>query len=146
MMMAAAKAADVRVLMVDDEQRVLDSLSGVLVAANGVRLVGTLPSADDLVPTVIQLRPQVVLLDLDMPGRSAAEAIEDLRYRGDPARVLVLSAHMQDWRVRGALAFGAAGYIHKDDAPDAIFEGLSAVMDGVRYLSPRIAEAFPDLV
>ena len=145
-MAAAAPAATyLRVLMVDDEQSVLDSLGPLLTPDHGLQVVGALSSADALVQSVIRLRPDVVLLDLDMPGRSAVEAITDLRYRGDPAKVVILSAHMESWRVRGALAYGAVGYIHKDDAPEAIFESLPYVMQRLRYLSPRIAAAFPDL-
>ena len=144
-MAAATAATPNRILLVDNQPAVLDALEGLLAPARGIEVVARLPSADDLVQTVVRTRPDMIVLDLDMPGRSALAAVQDLRYRGDPVRVVILSAFMKDWQVRGAFAYGALAYVHKDDAPDALFAALSCARERKRYLSPSIAAAHPDL-
>ncbi len=145
--MGGVKAADcIRVLVVDDELGVRDALARVLTPDRGLDVVGSLATADQLVTMTVQLQPDIILLDIDMPGRNSLEAVEDLRYRGHPARVLALSGTMEDWAVRGAVAFGAMGYILKDDAPEAVYEGIAAAMAGRRYFSPSVAQFYPGLL
>lgn len=129
---------EIKVLVADDDARVRASLPPLIDAWGGYRVVGALASCDGLVPAVIREQPDVVLIDLDMPGRSPFHAIEDLRYRGSRCRVLVLSALGDEPTVRGCLAAGAHGYVLKEDGPEALREGMATVLAGKLYLSPGI--------
>jgi DNA-binding NarL/FixJ family response regulator len=137
--MVAHAIATCRVLVVDDDQRIRSALPRLIASWPGYEVVGTRDSAEDLALSVVRLRPDVVLLDLDMPGRSPLHAIEDLGYRGKPAKVLVLSALGDAPSVRASLDAGAEGYVLKDDGPEALREGLEAVLMGGRYLSRGLA-------
>lgn len=130
----------VRVMLVDDDARIRASVPPMVASWAGHTVVDVLPSADSLISAVVKHQPDVVLLDLDMPGRSALEAISDLGYRGSDAKILVLSALDDAPLVRASLGAGARGYILKDDGPSAIHVGISTVMDGRRYLSPGLIE------
>ena len=130
-----------RVLVVDDDERVCSAVPRLIASWSGYQVAGVLTSADDLAQAVIRGRPDVVLLDLDMPGRSPFHAMQDLRYRGRPCKVLVLSGLVDEPSIRAALDAGADGYVAKDDGPEAIREGLEALVKGGVYLSPRIAAA-----
>lgn len=137
--MVAQGTSTCRVLVVDDDQRVRAALPRLIESWPGFEVVGVRESADGLGLAVVHLRPDVVVLDLDMPGRSPIHAIEDLGYRGKPAKVLVLSALGGAASVRASLDAGAEGYVLKEDGPEALREGLEAVVMGGRYLSRGLA-------
>lgn len=138
--MMATRSAATRILLVDDDAQVRSSVPPLLLAIDeSYRVVTSLPSADNLADAVIRHQPDIVLLDIDMPGRSPFHAIEDIRYRGGPTRVVVFSALGDAPTVRACLAAGAAGYILKMDAPEALQEGIETVLAGRRYLSPGVA-------
>lgn len=128
-----------RVLLVDDDERVRSAIPAMIASWPGYTVLPALDRADDLAQRVVRDRPDVVLLDIDMPGRSPFHAMEDLRYRASPAKVLVLSALADAPTVRACLHAGAAGYVLKEDGPEALREGIETVLMGSRYLSPRVA-------
>ncbi len=129
----------VSVLLVDDDARIRESVPRML-ASWGHSVVAVFSSADALIAAVVRHQPDVVLMDLDMPGRSAVEAISDLRYRGSKASVIVLSALDDPRWVKMSMDAGAKGYIVKTDGPLAIHIGISTVRSGRRYLSPSLIE------
>lgn len=131
-----------RVLLVDDSPEVRRALMPVL-AGWGYAVVGSLESADELVRALVSEHPDVVLLDIAMPGRSALHAVEDLRYRGSPAKVLVYSAMCDAETVRRYLTAGALAYVCKDDSAHELREGLMAARAGRRYLSTSAARSLP---
>ena len=137
--MVAQATSTRRVLVVDDDQRIRSALPRLIASWPGYEVVGVRDNAHDLALAVVRLHPDVVLLDLDMPGRSAIHAIEDLRYRGKPAKVLILSALADPALIRASLDAGAEGYVLKEDGPEALREGLEAVLMGGRYLSRGLA-------
>lgn len=136
--MASRGTNEIRVVVVDDDARVRAAIPPLINAWSGYRVVEAIGSCDELIGTVIREQPDVVLIDLDMPGRSPFHAMEDLRYRGSRCRVLVLSALADEPTVRGSLAAGAHGYVLKEDGPEALREGLETVLSGRLYLSPGI--------
>lgn len=144
-MTATTAAGCVRVLLVDDEAGVLAALARVLTPARGTLVVGALSSAGALVGTVARLKPDMVLLDLDMPGRPALDAVGELHAKRHGPKVAVLSGLMDEAQIRGLLAAGVTGYILKDDAPAALLEALPLLAAGRRYISPTVAEFCPDL-
>ncbi|HZW06490.1 MAG TPA: response regulator transcription factor [Phycisphaerales bacterium] len=122
----------------DDNPDVRRAIEPVL-ARWGWTLVGALESADDLVRSVVAERPDVLLLDIDMPGRSAVHAIQELRYRGSATKVLVYSGISEEQTIRDCMDAGAMGYTLKLDGLDALRDGLHAVHAGRSYLSPSIS-------
>jgi len=128
----------VRVLVVDDHAVVREGLRHVLTAAEGFRVVGEAANATDALGLAKTVRPEVVLLDLTMPGMSGLEAAAELR-RASGARILVLSMHEQDEYVLAAVRGGADGYILKDAGPAELRAAIRMVRAGGEYFSPAVA-------
>jgi DNA-binding NarL/FixJ family response regulator len=132
-------AGPVRVLVVDDHAVVREGLRHVLTAAEGFSVVGEAANATEALGLAETVRPDVVLLDLTMPGMSGLEAAAELRRRASGVRILVLSMHEQDEYVLEAVRGGANGYILKDAGPAELRAAIRAVGAGGEYFSPAVA-------
>ena len=127
----------ITVVLVDDERLIRDALSQAL-REGGLDVVGEAGNGEDAVEMVIDLRPDVVLMDLRLPGISGVEAIERLSLLAPASRVLVLTRSEQN-RVVEAIVAGASGYILKSAAPEAIVGAVRATAAGESVLSGQIA-------
>jgi DNA-binding NarL/FixJ family response regulator len=130
------------VLCVDDHAFLADGLRIRIEAEPDMRFLGHLDSADRLLETVLRLRPQVVLLDIDMPGRDPFDALLDLRRDASFTRPVMLSAHVRERYIDLAYKSGAWGYLCKADSPDAIIAGIREVAAGRVASSPSVQERF----
>jgi DNA-binding NarL/FixJ family response regulator len=117
---------------------VREGLRHVLTAAEGFSVVGEAANATEALVLAETVRPDVVLLDLTMPGMSGLEAAAELR-RASGARILVLSMHEQDEYVLAAVRGGADGYILKDASPAELRAAIRLVRAGGEYFSPAVA-------
>jgi DNA-binding NarL/FixJ family response regulator len=124
-------------VLVDDEQLIRGVLSQALSNA-GLEVVGEAASGEEAVEMVVDLRPDVVLMDLRLPGISGVEAIERLGLLAPASRVLVLTRSEQN-RVVEAIVAGASGYILKSAKPEAIVGAVTATAAGESVLSGQIA-------
>jgi DNA-binding NarL/FixJ family response regulator len=127
----------ITVVLVDDEQLIRGALSQAL-SSGGLDVVGEAANGEDAVEMVLDLRPDVVLMDLRLPGISGVEAIERLGMLAPASRVLVLTRSEQN-RVVEAIVAGARGYILKSAAPEAILSAVRATAAGESVLSSQIA-------
>ena len=132
-------AGAVRVLVVDDHAVVREGLRHVLTATEGFSVVGEAANATEALGLAETVRPDVVLLDLTMPGMSGLEAAAELRRRAAGARILVFSMHEQDEYVLEAVRGGADGYILKDASPAELRAAIRTVGAGGEYFSPAVA-------
>lgn len=128
------------VLCVDDHAFLADGLRIRIEAEPDMRFLGHLDSADRLLETVLRLRPQVVLLDIDMPGRDPFDALLDLRRDASFTRPVMLSAHVRERYIDLAYTAGAWGYLCKADPPDAIIAGIRDVAAGRVASSPSVQD------
>jgi DNA-binding NarL/FixJ family response regulator len=104
--------------------------------------VGCLQSAEEVVETVQRLRPDVVVLDLDMPGRGSFAALRALAQRCPEARVLIYSGHVRADLVDEALELGAWGYVSKEEPVAAIIDAIRSVGDGKMALGKTVTELY----
>jgi two-component system invasion response regulator UvrY len=130
----------IRVLLVDDHVVVRTGFRLLLETANDVRVAGEADSGETCIARFDELAPDVVVLDLSMPGMGGLEALRRLRARSREARILALSAHDDSMHARRALRQGALGFLSKRTAPETLLEGVRAVAEGKRYLDPRLAQ------
>ncbi len=128
----------VAVVLVDDEPLIRSALAETLSAAEGLELVGEAASGEEAIELVVDLRPDVVLVDIKLPGISGVEVIEKLGLLAPVSRVLVLTRSEEN-RVVEAIVAGASGYILKSAAPEAILAAVRATAEGESVLSPQIA-------
>jgi DNA-binding NarL/FixJ family response regulator len=126
------------VFIVDDHSFFRSGLRSLLVE-HGFDVVGEAPSGEAALPLVERRRPDLVVMDLNMPGMSGVEATRSLSERSPAPTVLVLTVSTAQADVIDALEAGAAGYLLKDSPSDELARGIWAALDGDTPLSPRVA-------
>ena len=129
----------IRIGVVDDHPVVREGLVAALSDEKEFKVVGAAGSTEDALPLVAAQRPDVILLDLELPAQSGLEAIPKLREARPQSKILILTAYDTDERVIGALRAGAQGYLLKGASLEEIARAIRAVHAGGSYLAPRIA-------
>lgn len=129
-----------RILCVDDHAFLVDGLRARLEMERDMEFVGHLPDADRLIPELNRLKPDIVLLDIEMPGPDPFEAADDVRRFAPDTKVVFLSAYIRDHYLSAAFKAGAWGYFSKSDEPAEIIAGLRKVAAGEFTLTPKVAE------
>ncbi|MFC7221364.1 response regulator [Streptomyces polyrhachis] len=137
----AGPADRIRVLLVDDHQVVRRGLRTFLEVQGDIEVVGEAADGDEGVARAEELRPDVVLMDVKMPGTDGVEALRRLRTAGNPARVLIVTSFTEQRTVVPALRAGAAGYVYKDIDPEALALAIRSVHAGHVLLQPEVATA-----
>ncbi|HEX4817863.1 MAG TPA: response regulator transcription factor [Nonomuraea sp.] len=128
----------IRVLVVDDDAMVRAGLSMILGGAPDLEIVAEAGDGADVPPLVAEHRPDVVLMDIRMPGVDGLTATERLRGTPAPPEVVVLTTFHADAQVLRALRAGAAGFLLKDIAPGDLVEAIRKVAAGEPILSPAV--------
>ena len=129
---------NIRVLVVDDHAVVRTGLRRVLDAEEDIETVAEAPDADRAVFEALEHKPDVILLDIVMPGKSGIEGMPALQQAVPDAKVLVLSMQDDPRYVREAFDAGASGYILKEAADTEVVGAVRAVAAGERYLHPAL--------
>ncbi|MEV0253763.1 response regulator transcription factor [Streptomyces sp. NPDC050732] len=130
----------IRLLLVDDDPLVRAGLSFMLGGADDIEIVGEAGDGTEVAPLVGEVRPDVVLMDIRMPGMDGLAATEALRGRPGAPEVIVLTTFHADEQVLRALRAGAAGFVLKDTAPAEIVAAVRAVAAGEPVLSPTVTQ------
>jgi DNA-binding NarL/FixJ family response regulator len=134
-----ARGQPIRVLVVDDHQVVRQGLRTFLDVQDDITVVGEAAHGAGCVAQAERLRPDVILLDLRMPEGDGVQALRELRERGNPARVLVVTSFTDPSAVLPAVRAGAAGYVYKDVDPAALAAAIRSVHAGHVLLHPDVA-------
>jgi DNA-binding NarL/FixJ family response regulator len=137
-------AVPIRVLVVDDHSVVREGIRHVLGDSAGFLVVGEAASAAEAVAAAAVLKPNVVVLDISMPGGSGLKAVGELLRRIPRIRVLMLSVHDDIEYVLESVRAGAHGYLRKDSAPSELRAAIAALHGGEDYFSPAIASQLAD--
>ncbi|WPP29046.1 response regulator transcription factor [Streptomyces sp. CL7] len=131
----------IKVLLVDDHQVVRRGLRTFLEVQDDIEVVGEAADGAEGVALAGELQPDVVLMDVKMPGMDGVEALRRLRELDHRARVLVVTSFTEQRTVIPALRAGAAGYVYKDIDPDALAGAIRSVHAGHVLLQPEVAGA-----
>lgn len=138
--MSEARASHpIRLMIVDDHPVVRDGLRGMFAGHDGFEVVGDAQDGEEAVARAALLDPDVVLMDLRMPGTDGVTAIRTLAARGSRAHVLVLTTYDTDRDVLTAIDAGATGYLLKDAPREELFRAVVAAARGETVLSPSVA-------
>jgi DNA-binding NarL/FixJ family response regulator len=129
----------IRLLIVDDHPVVRDGLSGMFAPDPEFEVLGEAGNGAEAIKLARALRPDVILMDLRMPGMDGLAAITELARLGVPARVLVLTTYDTDSYVVPAIEAGATGYLLKDAPRAELLRAVRAAAEGQSVLSPSVA-------
>lgn len=130
----------IRVLVADDHHLVRTSIAHLLNAEAGIRVVGEAADGEAAVNEARRLQPDVVLMDIRMPGIGGLEATRKITRAMENVRVLVLTAFLEDTFAQRLLDAGAYGFISKGSQHEEMVAAIHSVFAGQRYISPEIAQ------
>lgn len=128
----------IRVLLADDEAMIRSALAALLDLEEDIEIIATCADGDEAVAEALRLRPDVCLLDLEMPGLDGVEVAERLRDAGG-VRCVVVTRHARPGVLRRALASGVAGFLPKSRDASEVAAVIRRVAAGGRYVDPEIA-------
>jgi DNA-binding NarL/FixJ family response regulator len=132
-----------RTLLADDHVLVAEGLNRLL--ENHCEVIGTVADGNQLVTLAIELRPDVIIADLSMPGLSGLEATAQLRARGIEAKIIILTMYSDARIAKEALKAGAVGFVSKHAAGQELLTAIDNVLGGGIYVSGPVAERLVDL-
>jgi DNA-binding NarL/FixJ family response regulator len=130
----------IRIILVDDHAGVRRGIRHLLEDETDIEVVGEADNGADALRLAAELAPDVVVLDMEMPGMRGIQVARRLRAEGSPVKVLALSAYDDTQYIEGMRASGAAGYLLKEEAPHLLAEALRAVTQGGEGWFSRRAE------
>jgi NarL family two-component system response regulator LiaR len=130
----------IRVMLVDDHSMVRSGLSAFLYAYEDLELVGEASSGEKAIQLCQQAPPDVILMDLVMPGMDGASATKTIREKWPEIQVIALTSFKEEDLVESAMQAGAIGYLLKDVSADKLAEAIRAAMDGKPTLAPEAAQ------
>lgn len=134
----------IRILLADDHAVVRDGLRALLDAEPGLEVVGSVADGREALLAAKRLQPDVVVMDINMPGLNGIEATRSMVELEPPPQVLILSMHGSSEHIYRALQAGARGYLLKESAGSEVVGAVRAVAAGRRFLSERIADTALD--
>ena len=137
--MSQKQADSIRILIVDDHPVVRAGLASMLGTQQELTVVGAATSGEEALAMVNEHHPEVLLLDLRMPGMSGVETLHALRAASRPVRVIILTNYETDEDIYRAVQAGAQGYLLKDTSLREMVEAIRAVHSGKRYIPRHIA-------
>ena len=136
-----AEAMPTRVILADDHQLVREGIAALLGDLARVEVVAQAADGQEAVELAIQWRPEILFLDVDMPGMSGLEALARISELLPRVRVVMLSMHDSEELVLASLKLGAAGFMLKDDAPEELAQAIEAVSRGGAWFSAAVSGA-----
>lgn len=128
----------IRVLLADDHPLIRAGLRSTLEIEPDIDVAGEASDGDDAQRQCATLHPDVLVLDLNMPGSTAVETLASVRDACPHTRVLMLTAYDDDAYVRGLVQAGAMGYVLKDEAPEALVQAVRSVAQGGTWFSQQV--------
>lgn len=130
----------IRILVFEDNSDFAESLVELIQSVDGIEVLEVYYNAKNIVKHVAYHRPDLVLLDIDMPIENGLQGLRNLRAAGDQTIVLMLTVFDDNDRVFQSVAHGASGYILKSSSPEKIIEGIREAFDGGAPMTPSVAK------
>lgn len=129
----------IEIMICDDHQIVRDGLSQILSMFSDVKVMKALSTGESLFKTLKKEQPNVLLLDISLPGRSGLEVLKQVKIIYPDISVLILSMYPEDQFAIRMLKAGASGYLNKDTTPEVLVEAIRTVANGGEYISNEVA-------
>jgi len=131
----------IRTVLAEDQGMVLGAFASLLALEPDIEVVATAADGDEALAAVMDAQPDVLLTDIEMPGRSGLDVAAELARRGAPTRVVIVTTFARSGYLRRALDAGVAGYVLKDAPVEQLVDTLRRVHSGQRVIAPELAVA-----
>jgi two-component system, NarL family, response regulator DesR len=131
----------IRVLLAEDQGMMRGALAMLLGLEDDIEVVAQVGTGDDVLPVALQTRPDVALLDIEMPGRSGLDAAADLRGKLPDCKVLILTTFGRPGYLRRAMESGASGFLVKDSPVEELADAIRKILAGEQVIDPVLAAA-----
>lgn len=131
----------ITIILADDEHLLRTALSALLMLDGTIDVVAQAENGDEAVTATLQLHPDVLVIDLEMPGMDGLEAVASIKLKSADQRVLMLTRHARQGVLRRALKLGVLGFMSKGADPEEIAEVIRKVNDGQRWIAHDVLEA-----
>jgi len=128
-----------KIIICDDQAVIRDGLEMLLILEKDIQVIGSAPDGAEAIELAAQKQPDLILMDLTMPGTNGIEATREIRARFPQIKILVLTTYDDDEWVFDAIRAGASGYLLKDTPRQKIVEAIRGTMDGKSFLDPSVA-------
>ncbi len=134
----------IKILIADDHAIVREGLKQIVAQETDMRVEGEAATVDDLLRLLERESWSVLVLDINMPGRSGLDALKEIKQRFPNVPVLILSIYGEEQYGLMAFKEGADGYLHKVSAPEELINAIRKIVNGGKYVSPALAEKLAD--
>ena len=132
--------SQITILLVDDHAVVRMGFKMLIEAEEGIKVIGEAESGEIAVKLFQELKPDIIVMDITMPGIGGLEAIDRIIAKDKNTKILVLSAHEDSVHPKRVLNAGAMGYLTKRSAAEELIKAIKSIHQGKRYLEPNIAQ------
>lgn len=130
----------IKILIADDHAIVRHGIKEIVNSDSQMTIIGEASNGMELLSLAREMKADVVILDISMPGRNGLETLKELKQNYPSLPVIVLSMHPEDQYAVRVIKAGAAGYMNKESAPEELIEAIKKVFRGGKYISPKLAE------
>lgn len=134
----------VKLVIVDDHAMVREGLRQMLNMEDDFAIIGEAEHGDEVIEKVLTLKPDVVLMDINLPGKNGIELTDELRRRAPVIKILALTADGDRYHLSQMIKAGASGYILKDADSERLYEAIKTVAKGEAYLPPQLLSVVLD--
>lgn len=138
--MSSSQIRQRRILLADDHAAVRAALTAIL-RQQGLEVVGEASDGRAAIAMCDALRPEVAVLDIEMPLLNGIDAAREIQRRQPGTKIVLVTMHTEVWYAQAALRAGATGYVHKRNAADNLVAAIHAVLRGATYISPARSPA-----
>lgn len=129
----------IRVLIVDDHQILIDGMKAILATSEIIEVVGGATNADEAIALASSLTPQVILMDIQMPGKNGIETTQEILQLHSNIKIIALSSANESFYIKKMLEAGASGYVLKNIDKEELIEVIKKVNNGEKHLDPEVA-------
>ncbi len=136
----------IKLLIADDHAFLREGIKKTIQDEIDMKIIGEASNGNDALEMILDKQPDVVIMDISMPGKSGLDVLKDLKAMKKKFKILILSMHPEDRFAIRALKAGAAGYLTKESAPDELVKAIRTVLTGRKYVSKALADRLVDIL
>lgn len=130
----------ITVFIADDHSIIREGIKNILAGEYDIKIIGETSNPLEVIELTVKHKPEILILDLSMPGKNGLDILKELKYQLPKTKVLIMTMMAEDQFAVRTLKAGASGYLTKDSAPDELIKAIRRIHSGRKYISSYLAE------